>query len=273
LSNPKSFTRRDFEPLLKEYEEIIADLRVHSPSASQSVTPPEQSRRPSIQAPTQETRQTYWNEYDDGSEADNEPYTLYIDPDADSSFPGSKTMSLIYAQAKVPIDKVKALLGSTRLPEDQRPLLESRSGSTGYFTEQTETDAEDEAYASSSDFPLGYATHYATFPSVQDQKFLRYREEYLFRTTIASFMASTVLMVISGLLIVTGRHRLRIEVDAGAIVGVVASLFFGTLGFGTMIYQSAHIGWIHQLTVIFVFAIICLANAFLLVLVSGNTRL
>jgi hypothetical protein len=40
------------------------------------------------------------------------------------------------------------------------------------------------------------------------------------------------------LLVATGKHKLRVEVDAGVIVGVVSSLFFATLGFCTMLYRS-----------------------------------
>ena len=40
----------------------------------------------SIQVPVQEMRQTYWNEYVDGSEAENEPYTLYVNPDAEATY-------------------------------------------------------------------------------------------------------------------------------------------------------------------------------------------
>lgn len=147
------------------------------------------------------------------------------------------------------------------------------NGYLGYSIEPTETDIEDEAYASSSDFPSGYTTHYATFPSIRDQKLSRDREQLLFHATIASFTAAAILFLIAALLIATGKHKLRVEVDVGAIIGVVASLFFATLGLGTMLYRTEEIGWLHRSCVIVTFTAICLLNGMLLVLVVGNSGL
>lgn len=222
------------------------------------------------QAPTPTA---YWNEYDDGSEAENEPYTIYIDPEAESTFPGSKTFKFVFSKAKGPVDSVKKWFSPYGSPEERQPINVNRGVS--YFTDTpgNETDADDEAYASSSDFPSGYAAHYASFPSVQDQKAVRHQEALLFRTTVLSFAASLVLLAIASLLVATGRHRLRVEVDAGVIVGMVSSLFFATLGFGTMLYRKDNLGWLHKSAVTLFFAGICIFNGILLVVVAGNTAL
>lgn len=265
LGNPKSFTRRDFEPLLQQYNDLLTNLRASTPT-SPEVTTPSLSRRQSVQTPIQEERQTYWNEFDDGSDVENEPYTIYIDPDAESQIFGAKTFSHIFSRARGPLEKVREWLTPISSPQDRRPLLQDRA----YFAEQAETDVDD-IDASSSEFPSGYATHYATFPSIHDQRFTRAREQMLFRATVASFTASLVLLLVASLLVATGKHKLRIEVDAGATLGIVSSLFFATLGFGTMLYRSEKLSWLHRGLVGATFAGVCILNGILLVIVVGDT--
>ena len=166
------------------------------------------------------------------------------------------------------MEKVREWLGPVASPRERRPLLQSNN----YFTEQTETEA-DVDDASSSDFPSGYATHYATFPSIRDQRFTQAREKLLFRATIISFAASLVLLLVASLLVATGKHKLRIEVDAGATVGIVSSLFLATLGFGTMLYRSEKLSWLHRSLVSATFAAACILNGILLVIVVGDSGL
>jgi len=269
LSNPKSFTRRDFDSLLSQYNDVLRSLRAYTPEPSQPSTPRTRASRPIANPPTPPPQRPYWNEYDDGSEAENEPYTIFVDPDAESTFPGARTVAYVISRAKLPMEKVKAWLSPEASPEERQHLI----ADANYFAESpnaTETDVEDEAYASSSDFPVGYATHYASFPSISDQRLYQYRERLLFRSTIGSFIAASLLLVIAAILVATGKHRLRIEVDAGVIVGVVASLFFATLGFGTMLYRKERVGWVHRTCVGLAFVIVCVVNGMLLVLVAGT---
>lgn len=282
LGNPKSFTQRNIDPLIAESNDLLASLRASTPDASGPTTPSTRSlRRPSVQIAAQQARQTYWNEYDDGSDAENEPYAIYIDPNADTTFPGSKAFSQIYSTVKAPMSKFRGWLSPSTSPTEQRPLLRNGNGNGngrpsnntspgGYFTE---TDMEDEAYASSTEFPVGYATHYATLPSVRDQRYSRSRQQLLFRGTIASFVASGVLFLIASMLVATGKHKLRVEVDVGAIIGVVSSLFFATLGLGTMMYTSPSLGWTYKSCISVLFIAMCLLNGMLLVMVVGNSAL
>lgn len=274
LGNPKSFTRRDFEPLLSKYTDLITNVRAYTPSMSESSTPRTRSRRPSVQVQPVEPppQQAYWNEYDDGSEAEHEAYTIYIDPDAESNFPGSKTVSFLFSKAMVPMEKVKGWLSPIASPGERRPLLRNGNGHNGYFTEQTETDIDDE-YASSSDFPAGYATHYATFPSINDQKLVQERKKLVIRGTVGAFVASILLMAVAGILVVTGRHKLRVEVDAGVFTGVAASLFFATMAFAGMLYEHDRIGAAYRWGVILTFVVICVLNSFIMTMVMSDTRL
>jgi hypothetical protein len=265
---------------------VLSLLQDSTPPQSEVTSPTIQSRRESRQVPqepvpAQSQQQKYWNEYDDGSEAGdiNEPYTIYIDPDAESTFPGVKTVVYVFSRlssgVKFPIEKFKTWLSPPGSTDERRPLTSESHG--GYFTTHTnsfnviETDVDDDA--SSSDFPIGYNAHYATFPSISDQKLMRHREKLLFRGTVASFVAAFLLLFIASLLVFTGRHHLRIEVDAGVIVGVVASLFFATLGFTIMLYRWRRLGLLHILCGTASFLADCVLSGLLLVLVMGNTKL
>ena len=251
---------------------MLAILRASSPDASEPPTPRTASRRASAQIQVQPVQQTYWNEYDDGSEAENEPYIIYVDPDSEATFPGAKTVAYVISKAKKPIQKVKSWWSPNVSAGERQPLLRN-NGNFAPQSPTTDTEADDEAYASSSDFPGGYATHYATFPSVKDQKLSLYREKLLFRSTIGGFSAAAMLLLISGILLGAGRHRFRVEVDAGVTVGIVASLLFASMAFGCMLYQKERLGWLYRVCVGITFVAICVLNGMMLVLVAGNTGL
>lgn len=283
----KSLDYWNFESLIFQANDLLARLRASTPEHSGPTTPSTRSlRRSSVQVARPCPRQTYWNEYDDGDEAENEPYTIYIDPDADESFPGSKMLQQVLSPLKAPVEKIKCWL-SPPPTNEERSLLgtptgegngnghSSTSGSPGgYFTE---TDVDDDGYDSLAEFPGGYATHYATFPSVRDQrysqKYIQYRQKILFRGTAAAFAASVLLFVVASLLVATGKHKLRVEVDVGAITGAVASMFFATLGLGTMIYSSNGLSWLYKGCVTILFVAMCLLNGFLLTVVVEHAGL
>jgi hypothetical protein len=273
LGNPKSFVRREFNSLLSQYHDLLATLRASTPTVSDHPSPissRRHSRRPSAQiAP--EAPQSYWNEYDDGSEAGDEPYTLLVDPNAEG-FPGEKYFEYFFSKAKYPMESIKAWLSPPSTPPERQPLISNEPG--GYFDSHQstiDTDIEDEAYASSSnDFPAGYATHYATFPSVSDQKFSRHRERMLFQTMLLTYSAALVMLLIAGILVATGRRKLKVEVDAGVLVGVLASLFFALIGLATMLYRQETLSWGHRICSWFTFLAICTLDGMLIYIVMGK---
>ncbi|KAK4240191.1 hypothetical protein C8A03DRAFT_42232 [Achaetomium macrosporum] len=133
--------------------------------------------------------------------------------------------------------------GSSRSPGNGSYFTTPPGGTTGAGTE---TDVEDDlgstaypsnrhsrrnsasnrGYTSCSDdhqfFPSGYSAYRAayTLPSIHDQRVARYRERVLLWGTCGCFAASFLLMAIAALLITTGRHKMRVEVDAGATLGI-----------------------------------------------------
>ncbi|OLN85532.1 Vacuolar transporter chaperone 4-like protein 2 [Colletotrichum chlorophyti] len=284
LANPKSFTRRDFNNLQARYEELLNTLRTSTPQLSEPSSPssdeqPPTPRRgsevftplpPAEQLPRQPARsqQHYWNEYDDGSEAGgpDDEYAIYVNPDEDMSFPGLDSMRAILA---APFRHARRWFSGRQNPEGQRllgngPLLESYGGISPLGTDT------DDEYASSDGMPQnGYAAHYA-LPSINQQQVVRYRERVLSLGTIGCFAVSFLLLLVAGILITTGRHKQRVEVDAGVTVGVVASLFLACIGLGMSLYRRDDLGILQRGAVYSSFLTACVLNGMLLILVVGN---
>lgn len=212
----------------------------------------------------------YWNEYDDGSEAGDDEYAIYIDPEAHSPFPG---FGYVHAIVALPYEKVRGWFKLHRSKE-RTPLLGANgaNGTTGYASTSVHTDSEEEGYASSDGIPTeGYATHYAsTLPSVNEQKMLRYREWALLWGTFACFAASFVLIGIAGILISAGKRKLHVEVDVGVTIGVMLSLLSACFGLGMTLGRNDPLSLLYRLAVWASFVAACLLNGMLLILVIDN---
>ncbi|KAI9771216.1 MAG: hypothetical protein M1835_006459 [Candelina submexicana] len=208
-------------------------------------------------------QQRYWNEFDDGSEAsDEEGYILYVDPNSKSTFPGAATISrfasLLSRRTKGSSAKVKAWLHAQPKDDERRSLMTPQSDRT------------QDREVSALHQPASSRHSYATFADVEASKETSPRESMLFRTYMGCFFAATVILAISAVLAVTGRHRKRFTVDAGVIVGIVAGLVFSVLGVGTMLVRKHRLGWIHHVLVLLVFVGICVASGILLAFVTGG---
>ncbi|KAI9701534.1 MAG: hypothetical protein M1836_001590 [Candelina mexicana] len=208
-------------------------------------------------------QQRYWNEFDDGSEAsDEEGYILYVDPNSKSTFPGAATISrfasLLSRRTKGSSAKVKAWLHAQPKDDERRSLMTPQSDRT------------QDQQVSALHQPAPSRHSYATFADVEASKETSPRESMLFRTYIGCFFAATVILAISAVLAVTGRHRRRITVDAGVIVGIVAGLVFSILGVGTMLFRKHRLDWIHRALVLLVFVGNCVASGILLAFVTGG---
>ncbi|KAI1380971.1 hypothetical protein F4677DRAFT_441300 [Hypoxylon crocopeplum] len=305
LSSPKSFTRRDFHPLRLQHQELLATLEASSPDinylqvgrqkgkAKPQVETPDEIGRPSqTQAPKPASvstpggsSMTYWNEYEHGSEAgdnDEGAYALYIDPDASADFPGFVYIKTMFT---APVDKVRHWLKPRTPYSSETQALLNSSPPADYFsvrhssiTAATDNDATEDEYASSLNSSIGRRTksRYAALPATEedyDYKMALYRDKVLTRTVIAAFVAAFILLAISGVLVATGRHKLRLEVDAGVTVGSVASLFCACMGLGAMLYRHFPVGLLYSLAVWAAFMAVCALNGMLLVLVVGSNGL
>ncbi|KAK0387248.1 hypothetical protein NLU13_5561 [Sarocladium strictum] len=292
LRDPKSFTRRDFSYLQTLHDDILKTLNDAAPTYSEPSSPSSDEQPGSSSSPrlstsganghfqplpppfheAQPPQVKYWNEYDDGSETgDNDnDYAIYINPDDGPAFPG---LGYIQAVVGMPFEKAKQWFHtSNKKNPERRPLLAPNGGiAQGYNSAQANTDSEEEGYASSEEIPTqGYVGLYA-FPSISEQKVVRYREHVLFLGTIGCFVASFILLIIAGILISTGRHKLRVEVDAGVTVGVVVSLFCACSALGMTLYRKDVLPLVHRLAVWSAFIASCVLNGMLLILVVGNS--
>lgn len=280
---------------------------------SATASPRQSLRRVTIQTSTAQTYSyphadeqpmNYWNEYDNGSENGDvdDAYAIYVSPDE----PGSPDFKAILHAFTRPFSRARSWVKSQR-PEDQ-PLLvgQGRPDSTygsidslpsatesSYFTHPpgrpppsrgndsstaVETDANEDMdieaeYSSSEEFPAGYETHYASLPSIQDQRMHVYKDRVLFLATSGLFSMAFLLLGISTVLIFTGRRKLRVEVDAGATLGSVISIGCGCTALALTLTRWDNLSIANRAVVMVTFITVFVLNGMLLVLVLGNTAL
>lgn len=336
LSQPKSFTRRDFHPLQQAYEDVLDTVRAATPARSLPESPAlddsgpvyseeqlnarQSLRRVTIQTGPPETysynfsteqNSGYWNEYENGSEGGEmaDEYVIYIDPDESGSPDLKSVLQAItapFAKARSWVQSRKperqALLSSRRSSSgtttygttDGASVISPQSGNGDYFTippgrrissagndsnTAVETDVEEDAemdiggYSSSEEFPVGYEAHYATLPSINDQRMILYKDRVMFLATSCLFAMSFLLLGIATVLVLTGRHKLRAEVDAAATLGSVASIGCGCIGLALTMARWEALGMVNRVVVVVTMCTTCVLNGLLLVLVMGNTAL
>lgn len=334
LTQPKSFTRRDFHHLQQAYDELLSTIQASTPAQSYPESPasdagssnsgspdnPRQSlRRVTIHAGPPEIRTLnysnrsagYWNEYENGSENGDagDEYVIYINPDEETDY-GADLKALVSAIA-APFSRARSWVkvrGRERQSLLGRHGSDSSYGATddnsspardGYFTSHAArqlqssgsdshtavaTDGEDDAdadldleadigYASSEEFPSGYETHWATLPSVSDQRMAMYKDRVMFLVTSGMYAMSFLLLGISTVLMLTGRHKLRVEVDAGVTIGSVVSMGCACTALALTMGRWDSLGVGNKIVVSVTFATICVLNGMLLVLVMGNSAL
>ena len=150
LSDPKSFTRRDFSQLRLRCDGLRATLKATTPTRpSRTISPTgqpgpssgssrelyrEDEQSPSefqVQSSSVRSDQGYWNEYDydedgnevQGSHRNDHDYVIYINPDLDSGFWGLSTL----------INLLKDPFRKARTPpsEEHSRLLAPGTGSYG----------------------------------------------------------------------------------------------------------------------------------------------
>lgn len=198
----------------------------------------------------------------------DEPYTILAQADA-GAVSGLRAVESLLMYLN---EKVRMFGGRRGEWEGEREPLVRRPSAATETTGEATTSAEEEEAVSEEAFPAGYATHYATFPSVAEQRQRGRRDRLLTAATGGCFAAAFVLLAISGLLLVTGRHRLRREVDAGVIVGDMAALIFACLGVNVMAWRWARVGWVQRVVVTVGFVGACVLGGMELVVVMGNSR-
>lgn len=191
---------------------------------------------------------------------------ILVDPNESSSIIGAAAMSSLFASFTAKIEasgeKVNAWFKSSqtkdRIPNEQDPLI---SGCPIPSAEDS-SDSDDETMSS----PRHSVPQrlYSTFSPKFQSPAVRARESLLFRSCIASFAASFLLLIIAGILVTTGRKKAATTVDLGVIIGVASSLVFAVIGVGSMVGMQNNVGWVHRSIVLVTFIIVGLGNGGLL---------
>jgi hypothetical protein len=204
----------------------------------------------------------YWNEFDDGDEVpENEPYVIYVDPDAPSTFPGAETLSKMWTN-------VRGLIRPSKHQDDTlRPLLKRRD-STGQ-TSADSSDSEDVEAALGKRLREQDRRRSATLAQHRIQiRRSPEREKALFRSYIGAFTASFFLLFITAFLPFTGRKKEAVQTEIGVLVGVAAALCFGIVGLSCLLVRRDNVGWWHRSAVLLAFSIVCVLSGSLLSLVG-----
>ncbi|KAH0533875.1 hypothetical protein FGG08_007505 [Glutinoglossum americanum] len=207
----------------------------------------------------------YWNEYDDGDEApEDEPYTIFVDPNEPAGFPGmegiSRLRDIVVAKFQSASTKVKEWLPPSPKGGEQQPLLGENNRFIPY-----DTDLEDSSLAERAIFSR---RQYSTIVEQEAQQTLRAREQFLIRAYVACFSASVLLLSLVFVLAITGKHKFHIPVDLGVITGVIASLSFAVTGMVMMLVRKTRVGSAQRFVVLTTFGAICVASGVLLALVG-----
>lgn len=216
--------------------------------------------------------QGYWNEYDNGDEnSDNEPFTIYIDPNQ-PTFPSiSKAFAFLSSHAKASSKKVKLWLGSSDElgKQNSAPVDDGSPYFNHVATPEDDSDLDD-----SPTDPLLYHARQRQYSTFRDRPVVnhafRARESLLARCCIAFFVASFVLLLVAALLASAGRRKAIFKVDIGVITGVVFSLVFAIAGVASMFKRRENVGTVPRMVVFTALAVVCVGGGILLAGVVGG---
>ena len=219
----------------------------------------------SLRQPSYKEQRRYWNEFDDGSEgSENEAYTILVDPNASSSFPGtvqaSKVLTFLGTKIHATEQRVASWLRlKNHSKHEAQPLINGEN-----FPGIEDSDMSEEESCHRPVKPTA-SRRYATFPAGLHQRpAVRAREKLLFRCCLASIGASLVLLIVAAILLVTGRRKAEVTVDVGVIIGVAASLVFAVIAVGNMAGRRENVGWVHRSIVMLTFVCIVACSGGLL---------
>ncbi|KAI9892283.1 MAG: hypothetical protein M1814_001742 [Vezdaea aestivalis] len=197
-------------------------------------------RRPEPELP----QQRYWNEFDDGSEAEDAAYTIFVDPDAELKFPGRETW--VYLSHDLPLaalNKVRGWIEKSPLPpqapSETDPLLPVSSP-----THQNPT----------------YKPHLTPNPS---------SDPTLHLLSTCALISSLLLLLIALLVTPHAPHTPQKPArEIAALVGVAASLTLAVVSVALLAACERRTNCTRRIVVAVVFATVCLGAGGLLARLS-----
>lgn len=245
------------------------------PKPSTAKPPPKkkQSRRtppPNIQ------RDRYWNEFDDGDEREDQVYTIYVNPDESAALPGAETVSKAFSAMYQSLGRAKRRVVSW-LPLANRDHDEesARRPLRGYgtFEASEESSDSDTSIPPSRSRKRSHPRPSTPIPRHASQLPLRItsrssgrrsRETTIFRVYLACYASSLIFLSISAILYAAGRHKARVEVDVGVILGVIAALAAVVSGGCLQLSREESLSWTHRLLGLGVLFLVVVGSGWLL---------
>lgn len=276
ISAPSSFRGHSsggFSPVQGESSatSVPDQLAMPTPSSfkKKKKTIPKKRRLPTkkLKGPSS-PEQRYWNEFDDGSEGErDEPYTIFVDPNPSSTFPGVATVSKILenlsANSKMSWSKVQTWLTPKPKgyanPNERSSLIDDNSSPISpTIDDSSDSDIESGATVKRQDYSaMAYHRRRHSNRSVH--------ESVLFRCSLGSFLAAVAFLLVAAIVGATGRREAAAEVNVGVVVCVAASLVSAVVGAGCTIARYDTISWIHRSLVGLALVIVLFGNAGVLV--------
>lgn len=173
--------------------------------------------------------QRYWNEYDDGSEAEEETYAIYVTPDEPLRFPGTKAISETVSALQEHLGRGKSYIMSWLAPNSKSNLPERRSLLSSGDDMEDSSSSSEEAAPSRADRRLtgrpigrhGSPRGVSISTSIGSRHRLtalqNAREKGLTRAYIGLIVLAYFLLAMTKVLEGVGRKKAALEVAAGII--------------------------------------------------------
>ena len=164
-------------------------------------------------------RQKYYSEYDDPESelGQQEAYTIYVDPNEEA--PGMATMRMVGSVLAAPFSWAQSKNKQPVDSDERRPLLNGSVGSHDDVSSESDTDH------ISPGRPQHKGLQGRMRPAERYRIRLSRRQRAIERTLIQFYsgllVLSYVFLLMSAILLNTGRKKVALEVDVGATVGVV----------------------------------------------------
>ena len=262
--------------------------------APETIHPPK--RRPLRRKSGHERQATqrYWNEFDDGEEMrEDQVYAIYVNPEEDSSFPGVETVSKAFSEMYQSLGRTKRRivswlpLRSRELDHDadveegvRRPLLGIRRRDTDPDNEDSsDTDASISPARTSKKGrstldPVTSDPHItpllSLLPNTRRQRIRSSSETALFRTYLGCYATAFILLIMSATLEFSGRQKVKVQVNAGIIVGVIAALLLALVGISLIVSGEKKLSWVDRSLGTGAFLVVCAWSGWLLAVVGGT---
>ena len=305
-TNPKGSRRRD-SPISSEAAgdarpstatTSTADMPSSSgqskgPADSSATSVPEKAEIPSIlnekrrarrkpRYPPNEMQQRarYWNEFDNGEEAETEAYTVLVDPNASTPFLDG--ISALKARGTQTLSKLRGAWFKRGARSDERaPLLPTTD--EDYFGLPRASERMDDAAASDTSASPSHrpslSSRYSAFPTYHSlaspldplsMHTVARRDASLAHYAILAFLASLACLVGTGSVQIMWRNGEALVADLAVVCGIVASVACAVAGVGLAAARQEDVGWMSTAHVGLCFAVVCVGNGVLVVHLAGG---